>query len=87
MTNIADGVPSTSSLLVITNSLLYRTINTTIIKLDISDHFPIFLIAETEERMTWEGSVQITKRLINNKTNEQLKNALEEMLTKSSSIN
>ena len=35
-----------------------------------SDHFPIFLIAETEERMTWEGSVQITKRLINNKTNE-----------------
>ena len=39
-------------------------INTGIIKLDISDHFPIFLIAE-KKRITPEGKVQITKRLIN----------------------
>ena len=46
------------------NSLLHRTINTGIIKLDISDHLPIFLIAETEKRMTPEGKVQITRRII-----------------------
>ena len=40
---------------------LYRTINAGIIKLDISDHFPIFLIAETEKRITPEGKVQITR--------------------------
>ena len=40
---------------IITNSLLDRTINTGIIKLDISDHSPIFLIAETEKRITPEG--------------------------------
>ena len=33
---------------IITNSLLHRIINTGIIKLDISHHFPIFLIVETE---------------------------------------
>ena len=33
---------------IITNSLLYRTIYTVILKLDISDHFPISLIAKTE---------------------------------------
>ena len=63
----------------ITNSLLQRTINTGILKLDISDHFPIFLIAKTEKKMTPEGKVQITKRLINNKTKEKFKNALQEM--------
>ena len=66
MTNIADGVPSNSSFLVITNLPLHRTINTEIIKLDISDHFLIFLIGETEKRMTPEEKVQITKCLINN---------------------
>ena len=35
---------------IITNSLLHRIINTGILKLDISDHFPIFLIAETEKK-------------------------------------
>ena len=64
---------------VITNSLLHRTINTGIRKLDISDHFPIFLIAKTEKKLTPEGKVQITKRLINNKTKEKFKNALQEM--------
>ena len=58
---------------IITNSLLHRKINTGILKLDISDHFPIFLIAKTEKKMTPEGKVQITKRLINNKTKEKLK--------------
>ena len=64
---------------IITNSLLHRTINTGIIKRDISDHFPIFLIAETYKRITPEGKVQITKRLINNKTKGKFKNALQEM--------
>ena len=64
---------------IIANSLLYRTICTRIIKLDISDQFPIFLIAETEKKLTPEGKVQITKRLINNKTKEKFRNALQEM--------
>ena len=63
----------------ITNQLLHRTINTGIIKLDISNHFPIFLIAETEKRITPEEKVQMTKRLTNNKTKTKLKNALQEM--------
>ena len=64
---------------IITNSLLHRTINTGILKLNISDHFPIFLIAKTEKKMTPEGKVQITKRLINNKTKKKFKNALQEI--------
>ena len=64
---------------IITNSLLHRTINTGILKLDISEHFPIFLIAKTEKKKTPEGKVQITKRLISNKTKEKFKNALQEM--------
>ena len=63
----------------ITNQLLHRTINTGIIKLDISNHFPIFLIAETEKRITPEEKVQMTKRLTNKKTKAKLKNALQEM--------
>ena len=53
---------------VITKSLLKRTINVEIIKLDVSHRFAIFLIAETENRITLEGKVQFSKRLINNKT-------------------
>ena len=52
----------------ITNSPLHRAINTEILKLDISDHIPMFFIAVTEKRMTLEGKVQITRSLINNKT-------------------
>ena len=51
------------------NSLLHRAIDTGIIRLDILGHFPIFLIVETGKRMTPDGKVQITKRLLNNKTN------------------
>ena len=64
---------------IITNSLLYRTINTGIIKLDVSDHFPIFLIAETKKRITPEGKVRITKRLIKNKIKKKFKNTLQKM--------
>ena len=64
---------------IITNSLLLETINTGILKLDISDHFPIFLIPKKEKNMRPEGKVQITKRLINNKTKEKFKNHLQEM--------
>ena len=57
---------------IITDSLIHGTINTGIIKLDISVDFPVFLIAETEKRMTpVGGEVQITKRLVNNKTEEK----------------
>ena len=64
---------------IITNSLLHETIRTGIIKLNISDHFPIFLIAETEKRITPEGKVQTTKRSVNNKTKEKFKNVLKKM--------
>ena len=37
---------------------LHRSIYTGIIKFDILDHFPIFLVAETEKRMTSEEKVQ-----------------------------
>ena len=43
---------------IITNSLLHRTINMGMHKLDILDHFPIFLIAKTEKEMTPEGKVK-----------------------------
>ena len=52
-------------------------LDTGIIKLDVLDHFPLFLIAETENRITPEGKVQITKRLINSKTKKKFKNALQ----------
>ena len=48
----------------ITNSLLNRTTNTGIIQLDVSNDFPIYLIALTEKIVTSEqggGGVQITK--------------------------
>ena len=37
------------------------------------------MIAKTEKKLTPEGKVQITKRLLNNKTKEKFKNALQEM--------
>ena len=64
---------------IITNSLLHNTMNTGIIKHDVSDHFPIFLVAETENRITPEIKVRITKRLINNKTKKNFKNALQKI--------
>ena len=64
---------------VITKSLLKRTINTEIIKLDVLHNFAKFLIAETEHRITLEGKVQIAKRLKNNKTKKEFKNTLQKM--------
>ena len=43
------------------------------------DHFPIFLIAGTEKRKTPERKTKVTKHLINNKTKEKFKNALQEV--------
>ena len=62
----------------ITNSLSHRAIDTGIVKLDVLDHFPIFLIVGTGNRMTLEGKVQVTKQLINYETNEKFQNALQE---------
>ena len=64
---------------IVTNSLLHRALNTGITKIDISDYFPILLIAETEMRMTPNEKVQITKRLINNKAKSKFKNALQKV--------
>ena len=64
---------------IITNSLFHRKINTGILKLDISDLFPMFLIAKTEKKMMPEEKVQITKRLINNKNKGKFKNAPQDM--------
>ena len=36
-------------------------------------------MAGTEKRMTQEGKVQFTKRLVNNETKEKLETALQEM--------
>ena len=55
------------------NSALHRTIDMGIIKLDVLDHFPIFLIVVTEKGITPEDTVQNTKRLINNETKQNLK--------------
>ena len=52
---------------------------TGIIKLDVLDHCEIYLIAQTEKRITLAWKVQITKRLINNKTKKKFKNALQKM--------
>ena len=65
---------------IITNSLLQATIDTGIIKLDTSNQFPIVFIAGTEKRMPLEGKMQFTKHLINNKSKEKFKNALQEMI-------
>ena len=40
----------------------------------------MFLIAETEKRMTPEGKLQVIKRLVNNKTKEKFKNT-QQVLT------
>ena len=64
---------------IITNSLLHWAIKRGILKLDISDYFPIFLVAKTENKLTPDGKVQITKRLINKKTKKKFKNSLQEM--------
>ena len=73
------GVTATAIDHIITNSPLHRAINTEIFKLGISDRFSIFSIAGKEKRVTQEGKVQITKRLINHKTREKFKNALHEI--------
>ena len=79
LTNQLDLQKNTATAIdhIITNSLLHSTINTGTITFDILDHFPIFLIAKTERRMTPEGNVKIRKRLINNKTKEKFKNGNE----------
>ena len=44
---------STAIYHIITNSLLHRTINTGILKLDILDQFPIFLIRKSTNHKTF----------------------------------
>ena len=64
---------NSNSLITLGNSALHRTIDMGIIKLDVLDHVPIFLIVVTEMGITPEDTVQNTKRLINNETKQNLK--------------
>ena len=50
-----------------------------VIKLDILNHFPIYLVAGTGKRMTLGEKVQITKLLIDNETKEKFENTLQKM--------
>ena len=64
---------------IITTSVLHRTIDVGVIKLDILNHFPIYLVAGTGKRMTLGEKVQITKLLIDNETKEKFENTLQKM--------
>ena len=85
LTNQLDLQKNTATAIdhIITNSLLHSTINMGTITFNILVFniliFSNIVIAKTERRVTPEGNVQITKYLINNKTKEKIKNALQEM--------
>ena len=64
---------------IITTSVLHRTIDVGVIKLDILNHFPIYLVAGTGKRMTLGEKVQITKLLIDNESKEKFENTLQKM--------
>ena len=53
---------------IITNSYLNTYIQTGIIKTDISDHFPIFLVTNTSDVDEFSDTTTIHKRFINNET-------------------
>ena len=53
---------------IITNSYLSSNIETGIIKTDVSDHFPIFLIAKKTEISVYPTTTKIQKRIINDKS-------------------
>ena len=48
-----------------------------VIKLDILNHFSIYLVAPTGKRMVLGKKVQITKLLIDNLTTEKFENTLQ----------
>ena len=50
---------------IITHLPLHRTISAGIIKPDVSDHFPIFLIVETEKRIIPVGKYKLQNELRN----------------------
>ena len=50
-----------------------------VIKLDILNHFSIYLVARTGKRMVLGKKVQITKLLIDNETKEKFENTLQKM--------
>ena len=62
---------------IITNAFINKTIETGIIKADISDHFPIFLITDPVTLNGTENKKTIYKRTINTETKENFKNILE----------
>ena len=57
--------------------MLHRTIDMGVIKLDILNHFSIYLVAPTGKRMVLGKKVQITKLLIDNLTKEKFENTLQ----------
>ena len=64
---------------IITNSYLSSKLKTGIIKTDISDHFPIFLVFETPDISTYPSTTTIFKRYINDKSIKQLNLLLNEV--------
>ena len=57
--------------------MLHRAIDMGVIKLDILNHFSIYLVAPTGKRMVLGKKVQITKLLIDNLTTEKFENTLQ----------
>ena len=64
---------------IITNSYLSSKLKTGIIKTDISDHFPIFLVSETPDISTYPSTTTIFKRYINDKSIKQFNLLLNEV--------
>ena len=62
---------------VITNSYLTSIIQTGIVKTDISDHFPIYMISKTTDVEINSESTDIFKRKINDETMRYFKNMIE----------
>ena len=54
---------------IITNACLNANIQTGIIKTDISDHFPIFLVTNTPDIDEYPNTTTIYKRYINTENN------------------
>ena len=64
---------------IITNSYLSSNLKTGIIKTDISDHFPIFLVSDTPDVSTYPLTTTIFKRYINDKSIKQFNLLLKEV--------
>ena len=65
---------------IITNSCLNANIQTGIIKTDISDHFPIFLVTNTPDIDEYPNTTTIYKRYINTETIQYFRSLLHDVV-------